>query len=322
MSSLSRRDFLAQAGSCAAHLALAAAALPAPLRAAWARRPLGTVVAREPFGTLERVAEGVWALVSTPLGGDRTTLCNGGLVAGRDGVLAVEGFFQPAGAAWLAARAKELTGRWPTHVALTHFHADHTNGVAGYLGGEAHPAVRATARTRDLALERNATPPDPSREAALRDVVVVDVAAPSTLDLGGRAVRVVPRDGHTPSDVSLELEAPSVVFAGDLVWNAMFPNYVDATPSRLSASVRALRGSRDTTYIPGHGPLGRAADVDRYLAMIDEVERAARAAHAAGQTAAEGAKAFALPASLGEWVSLNPVFYERAFGAWYRELAG
>jgi hypothetical protein len=32
------------------------------------------------------------------LGGDRTTLCNGGLVAGRDGVLAIEGFMQPAGA--------------------------------------------------------------------------------------------------------------------------------------------------------------------------------------------------------------------------------
>ena len=322
MHDISRRSFVTEASSCAAHLALAAAAIPAPLRAAWARRPLGTVVAREPFGTLERVADGVWAIVSTPLGGDRTTLCNGGIVAGRDGVLAIEGFFQPAGAAWLAARAKELTGRWPTHVALTHFHADHTNGVAGYLAGEGHPAVRATARTRDLALERNATPPDPSRAAALRDVVVFDALAPSALDLGGRVVRVVPRDGHTPSDASLEIEDPSVVFAGDLVWNAMFPNYVDATPSRLAASVRALRRSRDTAYVPGHGPLGRAADVDRYLAMLGEVERAARAAHAAGQTAADGAKGFALPASLGEWVSLNPAFYERAFSAWYRELGG
>ncbi|AHG92455.1 beta-lactamase domain protein (plasmid) [Gemmatirosa kalamazoonensis] len=320
MSRISRRDFLAHTGSCAAHLALAAAALPAPLRAAWAQRPLGAVVAREPFGTLERVADGVWALVSTPLGGDRTTLCNGGIVVGRERVLAVEGFFQPAGAAWLAARAKELTGRWPTHVALTHFHADHTSGVAGYFG-EARPQVSATERTHTLVHERN-LPADAARTAALADAVLLSATEASTFDLGGRVVRFVPRDGHTPSDASLELEEPSVVFAGDLVWNAMFPNYVDATPSRLARSVAALRRARDTVYVPGHGPLGRLADLDRYMSMLGEVERAARAAHAAGKTAAEGAAAFTLPAALGDWVLLNPVFYERAFAAWYRELAG
>src|SRR5215203_5111353 len=106
--SCSRRDFLSQTSSCAAHLALAAAALPGPLRARWARA-VDDVVAREPFGALQRVAEGVWALVSTPLLGDRTTVCNGGVIAGRSGVLAIEGFMQPAGAAWLAGKARELT---------------------------------------------------------------------------------------------------------------------------------------------------------------------------------------------------------------------
>src|SRR5438067_1120568 len=303
--SLSRRDFLAQTGSCAAHLALAAAALPAPLRAAWARRPLGTVVAREPFGTLERVTDGVWALVSTPLGGDRTTLCNGGIVAGRDGVLAIEGFYQPAGAAWLAARAKELTGRYPTHVALTHFHADHTSGAAGYTANGGTPQFHATERTHTLVREKN-LPADAARTAALADAVLLSATQESHFDLGGRVVRFVPRDGHTPSDVSLELDEPSVVFTGDLMWNGMFPNYVDATPSRLSRSVRALRRERDIVYVPGHGPLGRSADFDRYVATIDEVERAARSAHDAGKIAAEGAAAFKLPASLGGWLTLYP----------------
>ena len=55
--------------------------------------------------------------------------------------------------------------------------------------------------------------------------------------------------------------------------------------------------------------------------MLDEIERAARAAHARGQTAAEAGAAYALPASLGEWVLFNKVFYERAFTAWYRSSA-
>src|SRR6476660_6765699 len=102
MSPISRRDFVSRSGTCAAHLALAAAVAPDLLRTAWAHRPLGAVVASEPFGSLEQVADGIWALISTPLGGDSTTVSNGGIISGRSGVIAVEGFNRPAGAAWLA----------------------------------------------------------------------------------------------------------------------------------------------------------------------------------------------------------------------------
>ena len=324
MSRISRRDFVTRSSSCAAHLALAASVAPDALRAAWARAAIGPVVAREPFGSLEQVADGIWALISTPLGGDRTTVSNGGIIAGRSGVIAVEGFNQPAGAAWLAAKARELTGRFPTHVVVTHYHADHANGVAGYLSSESatgKPTVRATERTRDLVLQKN-QPADDARSAALQQSVLLPSTDTTTIDLGNRRVRIIPRSGHTDSDVSLEIEDPSVVFCGDLVWNAMFPNYVDAVPTRLAASVKALRRDRRTTYVPGHGALAREADFDRYVSMLGEVEQAARKAHAQGTSAADAGAAFTLPASLGEWTLFNKVFFERAFAAWYRELGG
>jgi len=324
MSRISRRDFVSRSGSCAAHLALAAVVAPDALRREWARATLGPVVASEPFGSLEQVADGIWALISTPLGGDRTTLSNGGIIAGRSGVVAVEGFNQPAGATWLAAKARELTGRWPTHVVVTHYHADHANGVAGYLSSDntaGKPTVRTTERTRELVLQKN-QPPNDARTAALQQAVLVPSTEASSIDLGNRRVRIVPRSGHTDSDVSLEIDDPSVVFCGDLVWNAMFPNYVDAIPSKLSASVNALRRDRKTIYVPGHGALAREADFDRYVAMLAEVEQAARKAHAAGTSAADAGAAFTLPAALGEWTLFNKVFFERAFSAWYRELGG
>jgi len=318
--SLNRRDFLKESGSCAAHLALAASVMPRALQSLWGRSTSLAVVAREPFGSLEKVADGVWALISTPLSGDRTTLSNGGIIAGRNAVLAIEGFNQPAGAAWLANKARELTGRWPTHVVLTHYHSDHANGVGGYVADANHPSIRSTERTRDLVLQRNVQPPDPSRVAAVKDVVLLSGAEASTLDLGGRAVRIVPRVGHTESDVSLELDDPSLVFCGDLFWNGMFPNYVDAIPTKLAASVRALKRTRDTTYIPGHGTIGKPADYDRYIAMIDEVGQAARKAYAAGTPAADAAGAFTLPTSLGDWTLFNKSMFATAFNAWYREL--
>jgi glyoxylase-like metal-dependent hydrolase (beta-lactamase superfamily II) len=313
-----RREFLRDSASCAAHVALAGALLPRAARLAWARSSAGAVVAREPFGNLEKVAEGVWAMISTPLSGDRTTLSNGGIIAGRDAVVAIEGFNEPAGAQWLAGKAKELTGRWPTHVVLTHYHSDHANGIAGYRANGENPRLESTERTRDLVIQRN-TPADDARTAAMKDVILVPVT-PSTLDLGGRSIQLVPRGGHTDSDVSIELDDPSIVFCGDLFWNAMFPNFVDAVPTKLSASVRALRRSSDTLYVPGHGSLGRAAEYDRYVAMLDEVERGARKAHAAGTSAADAGAAFVLPASLGEWTLFNKVFFQRAFEAWYKEL--
>ena len=323
MSRISRRDFVAQTGSCAAHLALVAAVTPGALRAAWTHSSVGETVATEPFGSLEKVADGIWALISNPLGGDRTTLSNGGLIAGRSGVLAIEGFNQPAGASWLATKARELTGKWPTHVVVTHYHADHANGVAGYLSGDTKevPTVRATERTRDLVIQKN-QPADQARASALQAATLLSATTPTTIDLGGRTVRIIPRGGHTDSDVSVEVEDPSVVFTGDLVWNAMFPNYVDAVPTKLAASVKALRRTRSTVYVPGHGGLAREAEFDRYVAMLNEVEQAARKARSEGKSAAEAGAAYALPPSLGEWTLFNKVFFERAFSAWYKELGG
>ena len=157
---LARRSFLKKSATCACHLALAASVMPVAARKLWAAESLGQVVAREPFGTLEEVADGVWAVISRPLEGDRTTLANGGLIAGKNAVLAVEGFNQPAGAQWLAAKSLELTGMRPTHVVLTHHHGDHANGIAGFQAGGASCAVHSTAITRDIVLGRDAKAAD------------------------------------------------------------------------------------------------------------------------------------------------------------------
>src|SRR5215208_3673009 len=306
MTSINRREFLGQSGSGASHFALAAVAMPSALRHVWSRRPSGALSAREPFGNLEKVADGVWALVSTQANNDSTTVSNGGIIAGTNGVLAIEGFNRPAGAQWLAGQARELTGRWPSHIVLTHYHSDHANGLVGYVSDTEHPTVHMTARTRALIIERNK--PAGLAMTTVNKAVGIDATAPSTLDLGGRVVRLVPRSGHTESDVSVELDDPSIVFSGDLFWNGMFPNYVDATPSKLMASVRAMRRTRDTLYVPGHGALGHPTEYDRYVSLLGEVETAARKAYTAGTPAADAGAKFTVPSSLGEWTLLNKAF--------------
>ncbi len=312
----SRRAFLADASSCAAHLALMSAGLPLLARRAWAAPTARRIVAEEPWGRLERLGEGVWAMVSTPLTGDRTTLCNGGIVAGRSGTLVIEAFGSERGAQWIAEQARTLTGRAPTHVLLTHYHSDHTAGLRG-LVTSADVALFTTAATRDLVNERNQDPP----RALLAAARLIDPARATRIDLGGRRVVVTPARGHTPSDVSVRLDDPDVVFCGDLVWNGMFPNYVDAVPSELSTSVRALRSMRAESYVSGHGTIATPADLANYIALLDDIEQAARRALVRGVTAEAAGAEYRLPAASNSWTLFNPRYFERAIGAWMKELA-
>ncbi|HET9949474.1 MAG TPA: MBL fold metallo-hydrolase [Longimicrobiales bacterium] len=310
---LGRRAFLRRAGSCAAHVALMGWAAPASARARWTAQARHPVVAEEPWGRLEQLDEGIWALVSTPLE-DRTTLCNGGIVAGRNGVALLEGFASQAGARWMAEQARRLTGRSATHVVLTHYHADHSAGLGGAAGEGRR--VLTTGITRDLTRERVQGVP----AELLEEVALVDARRPSELDLGDRSLLLVPRRGHTASDVSVEIPDASVVFCGDLVWNGMFPNYVDAAPSRLSSEARLLRTTGARVYVPGHGPLADAAALDAYLGLLDHVEEAARDALRRGLSAEEAGAAYRLPPGLEDWTLFSPGYFARAIGAWLTEL--
>ncbi|NIP82399.1 MAG: MBL fold metallo-hydrolase [Gemmatimonadetes bacterium] len=277
-----------------------------------------------PWGRLEPVADGVWALVSSPLaeGPDaRRTLCNGGIIAGRQGVLVVEAFATMDGAAWMSDQALRLAGARPTHVVLTHYHGDHATGAAGFLLSGRAPRYLATRTTRRLLSERETALADDATEARpllLPDIVLPDRGEPTELDLGGRTVRLRPRRGHTLSD--LVVETDGIVFAGDLVWNGMFPNYVDAIPSALARQVRALRDQDADLYVSGHGELADGDALDRYIELLDDVEAAARRALAAGRPLDEAGADYAVPTGLGDWHMFSPRYPEVAFRAWEREL--
>lgn len=298
----------------------------------------GKVVDEQPFARLEEIGEGIWGVVSTPLNADGSfnpaaiaTLCNGGIIAGEDKVVAIDGSFQPAGAAWLADLAQKLTGKAVTDVIVTHFHADHTGGLAGYQQGAAGPNIIATATTNQLIIERYSgarqTPEGASfAQPAIRPVlptrIMTNEAETVSMDLGGRSITLHPLKGHTPSDVAVEISDAPVIFAGDLVWAGLFHNYVDAIPSHLSTSVRKLLADPKNTVVTGHGAIARAGDLSNYINLLDLVEEKARASFEAGKTPAEGAANFVVPETLGTWQLFNPRYYEIAFEAWRRELAG
>ncbi|MGF1607232.1 MAG: MBL fold metallo-hydrolase [Rhodothalassiaceae bacterium] len=330
----SRRRFLLNSLASGAGLTAAAHLAPAGVRQAFAQTPLATTITQEPFARLEQIADGVWAVVSTPFNdqgglGDPRTLANGGLIAGSDHVLAVEAFWQPAGAAWLAEQSEQLTGKRPTHVVLSHYHADHSAGIAGYdTIGAAPPQVIATRTTYDTLIERYGQPQTVEdapfkrvRLSRLPSHIIPLGQDRIDLDLGGRTVALVMRHGHTASDISIELADPPVIFAGDLVWQGIFPNFTDSAPSALSRHVAELAArAPETVIVPGHGSLIRPSGMGDFQAVLETLEQTARAAHQAGNSVEAAAEALRLPEAAADWTLFNPRYYELAMAAWYREL--
>jgi glyoxylase-like metal-dependent hydrolase (beta-lactamase superfamily II) len=322
-----RRGFL----SCSSYLLLALAAAPLAARRAFAAAPRGETIATKPFARLEKIADGVWASVSTPMNSqDFTTVANGGIVAGRDAVLLIEGLNTPAGGAWLAQAANELTGRWPTHVVVTHLHGDHVNGLPGCFHPEHQTRVLSTEWTRKTMAERAIEDvgeynPETNRAEqratiVLPDVVISNDAKTTTLDLGGRTATIALHSGHTPSDAVIHVDEPRVTFCGDLVFNGLFPYYGDAIPTRLETTCNELLRDPDTLYVPGHGSLATAADLRPFLSLLEDVHAAARRAVEAGTPAGEAWKGYVIPASLGEWTLFRPDIVRFAFEAMEKEL--
>src|SRR5690606_26450240 len=137
---------------------------------------------------------------------------------------------------------------------------------------------------------------------------IVDPSQDTVIDLGGREVRLLGRSGHTTSDLTVMIDDLNIAWTGDLVFNGIFPYYGDATPSALRANVAAMVADKRTFYIPGHGSIMKQDDFEPYLALLDDVEAAARKGHTAGKPFEVVAKEYKIPDSLGVWKLVDPDF--------------
>ncbi|PYR75594.1 MAG: hypothetical protein DMF86_14865, partial [Acidobacteria bacterium] len=104
------------------------AGLAAPL--VWTERSRAPTFDRG-FARVSRIADGVYATIANPARGGHC-YSNGGVIAGRDAVLIVEGHFDAVGAE-LELEVARMVSKAPVHgVVDTHYHLDHTFGNVGY----------------------------------------------------------------------------------------------------------------------------------------------------------------------------------------------
>ena len=231
---------------------------------------------------MRRLATNVYAYTqASGPGVDNASLSNAGVIAGPDGLLAIDTLGPPIHAKAFKATAEATTGQRFTRVLNTHHHRDHTNGNCFFAPVE----IVSSAYTRQATID-DGIPAQPydTRPQWQEGMSELRLAPPTTTLSGGVTYRygdieveVVPNyPAHTFGDVMVYLPRQRILFAGDIAFYYVTPAGHNAQITRWIEALDRINRMDVDLIVPGHGPVGtkkELADTRAYLEMIVEETR-------------------------------------------------
>lgn len=285
------------------------------------------------FAAVNKLADGVYATIADPSKGPQA-LSNGGILAGREAVLLIEGHMQPAAAA-LEIEAARAISKAPIRGAIdTHFHLDHSFGNLAYA--EARIPILAHERVGPLMKERYgaskgvnhaavfapiekrlaaaSSPADKqhlesdlgatkwmydaidSTTLAFPTESLAQASLPKRIDLGGLTAVIEFHLGHTPTDLIIRIPERDIVFTGDLLFYRQYPVSIDADMIAWRKALdRFARYDRRTQFVPGHGPVCDLGTVREQMDLMDDLRAHAEKMMRAGASVEEAERRYPVP---------------------------
>lgn len=95
---------------------------------------------------------------------------------------------------------------------------------------------------------------------------------------------------HTVGDLIVHLPQQRVVFAGDIVFAGDHPSHWAGPLEHVSAACARILDLAPEWIVPGHGPLMTPADLQDYVAYLDDLADQAYVMHGQGRTAVGAAR--------------------------------
>lgn len=270
--------------------------------------------------TIEPLGDGVWAALHAidPPAPDAWAISNAGIVDLGGRTLLFDTLMATDATAELRRAAEELTGRPPGIVVYSHAHYDHVWGGSRFPEATVVSSARARAALlaegneeagyfRKVLADRlaswagAATDDDPLvRQDALfflpywngiaatlptLELRYPDLGFDGRLEIHGdrRRVELVALErAHAAGDLFMTVPDARVAFCGDLLFVDCHPSLGDGDLGGLREALGLLGASGADHFVPGHGPVGRPAELGTLARYVDDVERlAARSEEAA-----------------------------------------
>ncbi len=229
--------------------------------------------------TLQELAPGVFAAIDR----EGKAGANAGFVIGTESVAVIDSFYRESAARALLAAIRARTQLPIRYVINTHHHIDHVAGNAVFAeAGALIVAQRRVAgwlRAENLRLMGERLTPELRAQIEALPLPQLGFEDRMSLHLGGGR-RLLLRHvlGHTGGDTVVGVSDADVLFMGDLLWRAAIPNLIDARPLlwRSSLAMLAGEGGPATRYVPGHGGVASAQDLQDFADYLAELDRAVR----------------------------------------------
>ena len=218
---------------------------------------------------------------------------NVGIIVGSRGTLVIDPGMGRRNAETVLREVAKLSKNAELYVASTHWHIEHTAGIAAFPPTAKHigsPIQEAEFADGAPAQAGNFGARSPLHAELLRDMVWRKADVPFDreylLDLGGVRVRMlVVGPTHTRGDTVFFVEGDAVLFAGDVVMNNSFVAATeDSSVKAWLTAYGVLETWRPATIVPAHGAVGRGALIGVNRAFMREIDARARELKGQGRT--------------------------------------
>lgn len=207
---------------------------------------------------------------------------NQGYVLDEQTCLFVDSGFHNRTATQILGRVREQK---PARLILvdTHYHSDHVfgNSVLGDEGAAiiSHEKCRRKMINQSTRLLSNYRARD-SRLTKLLEKVRITYPTITYRDnlkvhLDQIEAEIVHPDmrAHTDGDSMVYVPEDRVLFSGDVLWVGYHPNLEDADIKGQIKALKQILRLRPRKIVPGHGPVGRIADVRRFIRYLEELDQ-------------------------------------------------
>lgn len=226
---------------------------------------------------------------------------NAGIVVGDSAILVIDARLTPALGANLRSVALGLARTRPARMILanTHHHGDHSFGNAAFadaiiVASDWTASAMAADWSNQVATFGRIRPAQAQEfKDAPQALPIVRLPASARVDLGGVEVQLE-RIGwaHTPGDLAVRVPSEGVVFAGDVVFNGLWPIFWDADVTGWLRALDHPAIADARTLVPGHGPAGGQEVVDTMRTCLHFLMERAAAPGDDGMTEAIEASVF------------------------------
>ncbi len=216
------------------------------------------MVSQEKTG-LQEVAPGAWAMILSIIGPEGGGP-NAGFIVAADEVIVIDSLISLGAAQELLGQIKSVTGREPTFLINTHSHGDHVIGNQVF----APPAkIIAQENVRDVLLREGRSIIDRTAQTrpALAEglkaarIIIPDITYKNhmTLHFGRSTIDLIHLGrAHTLGDTIAYLREEKVLYAGDLLFNHIFPPIFGDSGGWIAA-IEQVEAMDIKTIVPGHG---------------------------------------------------------------------